>query len=83
MCKGPVKFSSNFVSLRITNDERENEMEDNLTKLGCNIAILKQQTLEINSRLDEQNKTIQDIHKDVKWHHSENFLCFSIDKYTQ
>lgn len=56
--------SSPYIT-RITNDERENEMEDNLTKLGCNIAILKQQTLEINSRLDEQNKTIQDIHKDV------------------
>ncbi|NP_001032194.2 synaptosomal-associated protein 23.2 isoform X1 [Danio rerio] len=50
---------------RITNDERENEMEDNLTKLGHCIKIIRDQTLEINNKLDEQNKTIQDIQNDV------------------
>ncbi|XP_056333161.1 synaptosomal-associated protein 23.2 [Danio aesculapii] len=51
--------------IRITNDQRENEMEDNLTKLGRNIEIIKGQTLEINKMLDEQNETIQDIQNDV------------------
>ncbi|XP_051723241.1 synaptosomal-associated protein 23-like isoform X2 [Ctenopharyngodon idella] len=46
---------------RITNDEREVEMEEDLKQVGDNIGNLKNMALEMNAKLSEQNQTLKDI----------------------
>ncbi|TSO67441.1 Synaptosomal-associated protein 23 [Bagarius yarrelli] len=46
---------------RITNDAREDEMEDNLDQVGNIIGNLKNMAVEMGSEIDKQNKTIDRI----------------------
>ncbi|XP_072313607.1 synaptosomal-associated protein 23-like [Eucyclogobius newberryi] len=46
---------------RITNDAREDEMEDNLEAVGGIIGNLKNMAMDMGNEIDKQNKTIDNI----------------------
>lgn len=46
---------------RITNDAREDEMEENLEQVGSIIGNLKTMALDMGNEIDKQNKTIDRI----------------------
>lgn len=46
---------------RITNDAREDEMEDNLTQVGSILGNLKSMALDMGNEIDAQNQQIQRI----------------------
>ncbi|KAM6202079.1 synaptosomal-associated protein 23 [Rhynchocyon petersi] len=48
---------------RITNDAREDEMEENLTQVGSILGHLKNMALDIGNELDTQNQQIEQITK--------------------
>ncbi|KAK9960138.1 hypothetical protein ABG768_010213 [Culter alburnus] len=50
---------------RITNDEREDEMEENLKQVGNNVGNLKIMALKMNDKLSEQNQILEDITDEV------------------
>ncbi|XP_048047804.1 synaptosomal-associated protein 23-like isoform X2 [Megalobrama amblycephala] len=50
---------------RITNDEREDEMEENLKQVGDNVRNLKIMALNMTDKLNEQNQIIEDITDEV------------------
>lgn len=57
----PVSSSSGPYVKRITNDDREDEMEDNLGQVGSIIGNLKTMALDMGNEIDKQNKTIDRI----------------------
>ncbi|XP_077096086.1 synaptosomal-associated protein 23-like [Siphateles boraxobius] len=50
---------------KITNDEREDEMEENLKQVGDSIVILKSMALGIGDKISEQNQIIEEINNEV------------------
>lgn len=50
-----------FVVVRVTNDAREDEMEENLDAVGGIIGNLKNMAIDIGNEIDKQNKTIDRI----------------------
>lgn len=50
-----------FLSPRITNDAREDEMEENLDQVGSIIGNLKNMAMDMGSEIDKQNKHIDRI----------------------
>ncbi|XP_016140437.1 synaptosomal-associated protein 23-like [Sinocyclocheilus grahami] len=46
---------------RITNDDREDEMEKNMNQMGNHIKILKNMALDFGDRIDDHNKIIDDV----------------------
>lgn len=51
---------------RITNDAREDEMEDNLEAVGSIIGNLKTMAVDMGSEIDKQNKQIDGITAKVR-----------------
>lgn len=51
---------------RITNDAREDEMEENLEAVGSIIGNLKNLAVDMGSEIDKQNKQIDRINDKVK-----------------
>lgn len=51
---------------RITNDAREDEMEENLEAVGSIIGNLKSLAVDMGSEIDKQNKQIDRINDKVK-----------------
>uniref|UniRef100_A0A8C2MXS1 Synaptosomal-associated protein n=1 Tax=Cricetulus griseus TaxID=10029 RepID=A0A8C2MXS1_CRIGR len=51
---------------RITNDAREDEMEENLTQVGSILGNLKNMALDMGNEIDAQNQQIQRITEKVK-----------------
>lgn len=62
--------SSSYILKRITNDAREDEMEDNLTQVGHILGNLKNMAVDMGSEIDSQNKQIDRINEKV----SENWI---------
>ncbi|XP_076843854.1 synaptosomal-associated protein 23-like isoform X2 [Brachyhypopomus gauderio] len=56
----PVAASGPYIK-RITNDDREVEMEENLDQVGGIIGNLKTMALDMGNEIDKQNKTIDRI----------------------
>lgn len=50
-----------FVVVRVTNDAREDEMEENLDAVGSIIGNLKNMAIDMGNEIDKQNKTIDRI----------------------
>uniref|UniRef100_A0A671RB74 Synaptosome associated protein 23.2 n=1 Tax=Sinocyclocheilus anshuiensis TaxID=1608454 RepID=A0A671RB74_9TELE len=50
---------------RITNDDREDEMEENLNQMGNHIKILKNMALDFGDRIDDHIKIIDDVNDKV------------------
>ncbi|XP_066539330.1 synaptosomal-associated protein 23-like isoform X2 [Hoplias malabaricus] len=57
----PVSSSSGPYVKRITNDDRETEMEENLEQVGSIIGNLKNMALDMGNEIDKQNKSIDRI----------------------
>lgn len=57
-------FTSN--TNRITNDAREDEMEENLDAVGSIIGNLKNMAVDMGSEIDKQNKQIDRITDKVR-----------------
>ena len=56
-------FSISFILLnvRITNDAREDEMEENMQQVGSSLGILKNMAEDLGQTIDGQNKQIEKI----------------------
>lgn len=64
MCyKGIIIFFS--LCFRITNDAREEEMEDNMGQVNTMIGNLRNMALDMGSELENQNKQIDRINRKV------------------
>lgn len=53
-------------SHRITNDAREDEMEENLDAVGGIIGNLKTMAMDMGNEIDKQNKQIDNINDKVR-----------------
>ncbi|XP_062863726.1 synaptosomal-associated protein 23-like isoform X2 [Trichomycterus rosablanca] len=58
---GQTVTSSGPYIKRITNDDRETEMEENLDQVGSIIGNLKTMALDMGNEIDNQNKTIDRV----------------------
>ena len=56
-------FSTSFtlLNVRITNDAREDEMEENMQQVGSSLGILKNMAEDLGQTIDGQNKQIEKI----------------------
>ncbi len=61
---GQIKHT--FMWYRITNDAREDEMEENLDAVGSIIGNLKTMAIDMGSEIDKQNKQIDNITAKVR-----------------
>lgn len=61
----PEQFSLLIIN-RITNDAREDEMEENLTQVGTILGNLKHMALDMGNEIDSQNKQIDRINEKVR-----------------
>lgn len=52
---------------RITNDARENEMEDNMTQVNTMVGNLRNMALDMGSELENQNRQIDRINRKVSY----------------
>lgn len=57
--------------VRITNDAREDEMEENLEQVGGIIGNLKTMALDMGNEIDKQNKTIDRINDKASSRHTD------------
>eukprot|EP00079_Xenopus_tropicalis_P038368 XP_017952139.1 PREDICTED: synaptosomal-associated protein 25-B-like isoform X3 [Xenopus tropicalis] len=51
---------------RVTNDAREDEMEDNLAQVGSILGNLRSMALDVGNEIDIQNKQVEKIMEKVK-----------------
>jgi hypothetical protein len=58
--------------LRITNDAREEEMENNMGEVNTMIGNLRNMALDMSSELDNQNQQVDRINRKVRLY--ENYL---------
>ena len=59
---------------RITNDGREDEMEDNMQQVGSMLGNLKNMAADMGNEIDKQNKQIDKIGAKVKF---KSIYCFT------
>lgn len=52
--------------LRITNDAREDEMEDNMGQVSTMVGNLRNMALDMGSELENQNRQVDRINRKVK-----------------
>lgn len=57
----------NSFSIRITNDAREDEMEDNMGQVNTMIGNLRNMALDMGSELENQNNQVDRINRKVKY----------------
>lgn len=60
----PVNLQK-YLLLRITNDAREEEMEDNMGQVNTMIGNLRNMALDMSSELDNQNQQVDRINRKV------------------
>ena len=63
---------------RITNDARENEMEDNMSQVNTMVGNLRNMALDMGSELENQNRQIDRINRKVMHKSSTLFGFFSV-----
>uniref|UniRef100_A0A672R4R2 Synaptosomal-associated protein n=1 Tax=Sinocyclocheilus grahami TaxID=75366 RepID=A0A672R4R2_SINGR len=61
---------------RITNDDREDEMEKNMNQMGNHIKILKNMALDFGDRIDDHNKIIDDVNDKSPFDRSDQNLNY-------
>lgn len=54
-----------FVCFRITNDAREEEMEDNMGQVNTMIGNLRNMAIDMGSELENQNRQIDRVNRKV------------------
>lgn len=65
MCHKDIKIYFFCNVFRITNDAREEEMEDNMGQVNTMIGNLRNMALDMGSELENQNKQIDRINRKV------------------
>lgn len=65
MCHKDIKIFFVPLFFRITNDAREEEMEDNMGQVNTMIGNLRNMALDMGSELENQNKQIDRINRKV------------------
>lgn len=68
----PEKYD--LVCCRITDDAREDEMEDNMQQVGSMLGNLKNMAADMGNEIDKQNKQIDKIGAKVKF---KSIYCFT------
>lgn len=63
--RAPFKIKASDSGCRVTNDARENDMEDNLGAVGNIIGDLKSMALDMGNEIDKQNRQIDGITEKV------------------
>lgn len=63
---------------RVTNDARENEMDENLEQVSGIIGNLRHMALDMGNEIDTQNRQIDRIMEKVSMWHSASFHCLSL-----
>lgn len=69
MVYSPIVFTSihdSLFSIRITNDAREDEMEENMGQVNTMIGNLRNMALDMGSELENQNRQIDRINRKVR-----------------
>ena len=64
-----IYIISSILNVRITNDAREDEMEENMQQVGSSLGILKNMAEDLGQTIDGQNKQIDKIGAKVKYFH--------------
>ena len=68
----------NFLTCyRITNDAREDEMEDNMQVVGSVLGNLKSMAADMGGEIDRQNKQLDKIDVKVNLHNADSLLLFN------
>lgn len=62
---------------RVTNDAREDEMEDNLEAVGSIIGNLKTMAVDMGNEIDKQNRQIDNISSKVNYPRCLNIYALS------
>ncbi len=55
-----------FVSVRITNDDREDEMEENLSHVVNHVEMLKNMALDFSNKIEDQIQIIDHVNNEVQ-----------------
>jgi len=55
-----------FAACRITDDAREDEMEENLQQVGSMVGNLRNMAIDMGNEIESQNQVISRINKKVK-----------------
>lgn len=74
-----TNYLSKFI-IRITNDAREDEMEENVGQVNTMIGNLRNMALDMGSELENQNRQIDRINRKVL-DYSEEFVSLFIMEY--
>jgi len=67
-----ISFYSPYIQ-RITNDAREDEMEDNLKMVGSNLSNLKNMAQDMGNVIERQNKQLDRMGDKVKSFQQSNY----------
>lgn len=82
--ESPVSALKNWISVpRVTNDARENEMDENLEQVSGIIGNLRHMALDMGNEIDTQNRQIDRIMEKVRAAFSVRTpkgLCFPFSK---
>lgn len=68
----------NVKHFRITNEAREDEMEDNMGQVNTMIGNLRNMALDMGSELENQNRQVDRINRKV-WNYSLYICCLIVN----
>lgn len=60
-----MKHQVAYLNRRITNDAREDEMEENMTQVNTMIGNLRNMAIDMGSELENQNRQVDRINRKV------------------
>lgn len=63
-----IFLDGQFICNRITNDAREDEMEENMGQVNTMIGNLRNMAVDMGSELENQNRQVDRINRKVKKH---------------
>lgn len=66
-CDSVVYVSLNVVFNRVTNDAREDEMEDTMAQVGSILGNLRSMAIDMGNEIDTQNVQIERIQSKVRF----------------
>lgn len=76
-----LSYKNCILTPRVTNDARENEMDENLEQVSGIIGNLRHMALDMGNEIDTQNRQIDRIMEKVSLWQSASFHCSLLLKY--
>ena len=67
-----------FADSRITDDAREDEMEENLQQVGSMVSNLRNMAVDMGNEIQSQNKAIDNINRKVRTCVHPTYIYFSV-----